>query len=111
MTIALNSPVAGAIVRSPSTRFIWAPEASPVEDYVLEVATDSGFSAVVSRLATDLYDVDLTLAPGEYYWRVTYQGDNPSGSPFTVAEFVPSAEQAHVSDGISRLLSQFKESE
>jgi len=111
MTIALSSPKLNGIERGPAARFIWAPEPSPSENYVLEIANDSGFTSMVSRIDTPRHDINVVIPPGSYYWRVTYMGDNPSGRAFSVEEMTPEQVTTHIEDGVSRILSQFKETE
>lgn len=77
----LLAPAYGAINVSLAPQFVWAPVSGNAVEYLIEVATDDGFSNVVFSALVD--DTSATSSVSleqltQYYWRV--QATNPCGS-------------------------------
>lgn len=68
---SLGSPVEGSRIYGDKVSFSWRPK-EEAEGYVLEIARDPAFRALVTRSPqlSDPRHVAEGLAPGDYHWRV-----------------------------------------
>lgn len=63
----LKMPLSGTVSKQPVT-FTWT-KTNFTEDYVLEIASDEGFSKKITKKIKDNFH-QVRLNPGKYYWRV-----------------------------------------
>jgi hypothetical protein len=110
-TPELLLPADGVTCRLQSLVFSWEAVTSPVGPYILEIATDSGFTAIVSKIETTLTQMEAVITPGNfYYWRVRVDALTSTGvRTFSAPAFLPAAVESHIADGKARLLTQFQE--
>lgn len=106
-------PPAAAILRLGSMPFVWLAVTGATL-YTLQIATDAGFTAIVTQVETTLVQVEASFPlNGSYYWRVRATDgsttvNSATARQFTAPAFVPAQDLAHVTEGQARLLNQFK---
>lgn len=84
----LNLPFDNAVDVSANVQLVWTSDIN-ASDYLIEVATDSGFTNIVdsATLQTTSYTNTMLNALTQYYWRVTASNQCLMAVPSTVFNF------------------------
>lgn len=106
----LISPADGATARLLTLVFRWQPVTGG-GNYILEIATDSGFANIISQLQTTGTKIEASFPLGNlYYWRVRIgSAFSATTRVFSAPPFSPAAVTSHQADGKARVLTQFLE--
>lgn len=88
----LTTPADGAIDFPAAGTLMWDADAN-VEDYLVEVATDQGFTNVIesSTVQTNSYTLTSLANTTQYYWRVTPSNQCATGTVSSVYSFTTAA--------------------
>ncbi|WGD36099.1 reprolysin-like metallopeptidase [Olleya sp. YS] len=87
-SVVLTSPANGAVDVPANGDLVWVTNPNAV-DYLVEIASDSGFGTIVesASVQTNSYTTTMLNADTQYYWRVTSSNDCATASPSSVYSF------------------------